>query len=57
MIFAIDAPLVLRTAGLCATLERWDVALVSHPADGAGSLAPRDGGAPPLVFLATVPNG
>jgi len=57
VIFAIDAPLVLRTAGLCATLERWDVALVSHPADGAGSLAPRDGGAPPLVFLATVPNG
>ncbi len=56
VIFPIDAPVALRAAGLCATLERWDVALVSHPADGAGNLAPCDGGASVLVFLATVPD-
>ena len=57
VIFPIDASVVLRAAGPCATLERWDVALLSHPADGPGSLAPCDGGAPLLVFLATVPDG
>lgn len=57
VIFPIDAPVVLRAAGQSATLERWDVGLVSHPADAAGSLTPCGGGAPVLVFLATVPNG
>jgi len=56
LIFPIDAAVVLRVAGAHATLERWDLAVVSHPTENADSLAPRDGGASALVFLATVPD-
>ncbi len=57
LVFPIDASVVLHVDGESATLERWDVAVVSHPADNAASLAPCDGGAPARVFLATVPTG
>ncbi len=56
LVFPIDTSVVLRAAGESAILERWDLAIVRRPADRAGSVAPRDGDAPALVFLATVPD-
>ncbi len=56
LVFPIEASVVLRVAGESVILERWDLAIVSRPADSAGSVAPRDGDAPALMFLATVPD-
>jgi len=56
LVFPIDAPAALRAGGEAAVLEAWDLAVVSHAAESAYSLAPRDPAGPVLVFLATLPD-
>jgi len=56
LIFPIDAAVLLRAgAGDAASLEPWDLAVISHsPGNPIHTLAPRAASAP-LVFLATLP--
>ncbi|MGO9512266.1 MAG: HutD family protein [Steroidobacteraceae bacterium] len=57
VIFPIDAAVVLHAgAGDTATLEPWDLAVISHSTGDTGDLASPVACAAILVFLATLPN-
>jgi environmental stress-induced protein Ves len=56
LVFSMDAAVAVHGDGDSAALEPWDLAVISHAAGRAGSLAPRAPFAAASVFLATVPN-
>jgi environmental stress-induced protein Ves len=56
LVFPIDAALEVRMGPHEASLEAWDLAVISHSAGQGGTLVPRDVSTAATVFLAVLPE-